>query len=260
MSFNIRYGTAPDGDNRWELRRELVLRLIRDFNPDLLGMQEVLEFQANYLRENLPAYDFHGVGRDDGKQKGEFSPILFRRTRFAVLDAGNLWLSDTPDVPGSRGWDALLPRMLSWARLRDDSANGRELTIANTHFDHRGSQARLESARLIRRIGEANLHGQPAILTGDFNCTEDDPPYHALLAPNADGTAPLVDSYRAAHPERQPDEASANGWRPVTKGRRIDWILHSPNLQTVSARINRSQPNGHLPSDHYPVQAVLRYK
>ena len=119
MCFNLRYGTADDGDNRWECRKDLIPRAIRSFDPDLLGVQEALRFQADELRAALPDYGFVGAGRDDGRDAGEFCAIFFRRSRFEQLDAGHFWLSESPDRPGSKGWDADLPRVVSWVRLRD---------------------------------------------------------------------------------------------------------------------------------------------
>lgn len=261
MTFNIRYGAANDGTNSWPHRRKVVLQTIRDFGPDLLGMQEVLAFQAEYLRGGLKSYGFHGVGREDGKEAGEFAPVMWRKDRFDLAGAGDFWLSETPGVPGSKSWDSSLPRLVSWVVLRDKAAGNRVVMFFNTHFDHRGAQARLESAKLLRsRVGMS----QPSwsvIVTGDFNTTEDDPPYAVLVKGQTQIRGrELVDVFRAVHPERGEEEATFNGWRPVTRGRRIDWILCSTNLEPVEARINRSRPGGRLPSDHYPVEAVLRYR
>lgn len=261
MTFNIRYGTAEDGDNRWERRCDLVVSTIQDFGPDLLGLQEVLAFQADYLKERLPGYAFHGVGRDDGKQAGEFAPVMFRRDRFEMLDSGHFWLSPTPSKPGSVGWDAALTRMMSWVLLRDRLRASGEVLILNTHFDHRGKQARAESARLIRRHCEDSARdGRSVVLTGDFNATEDDEPYRLLLAPATGATPQLIDSYLEVHAVRSADELTYHAWEGGTSGGRIDWILHSPDLKAIAAEINRRSVAGRFPSDHYPVQVVLQYR
>ena len=222
MSFNIRYATAADGENAWSKRREFVLETIRTFGPDLLGAQEVLARPAAFLRKGLPTYGFHGVGRDDGKEAGEFAPVLWRTKRFERISGGHLWLSETPDEPGSRGWAAACVRMVSWVMLADSEAPGRRFLYANTHFDHRGAEARLASARLLDARLRDLAKGAPVILTGDFNCTEDDAPYRLLV-----GDAPkLVDAYRSAHPHRTPWERTGVGWDGERKGSRIDWILH----------------------------------
>lgn len=254
MSFNIRFGAADDGKNSWRHRRYLVLETIQMFAPDLLGAQEVLGFQAEFLQQNLKGYGFHGVGRDDGKAKGEMVPILYRLDRFALLDAGHFWLSETPKLPGSQSWDASLPRMLSWVILRDRKGKGRPFAFANTHFDHRGSQARLESAKLIRRWAESV--DSPMILAGDFNAGEGSAPYNALA--RANGLTAFVDSYRAIHPKKNPREGTFSHWIGRREGSRIDWILHSAKFLTLNASINYTNEEGRHPSDHYPVQAILR--
>ncbi|MBL8757124.1 MAG: endonuclease/exonuclease/phosphatase family protein, partial [Phycisphaerae bacterium] len=141
-SFNVRYAAAKDGDNAWPLRRDRVRDAIAAWNADIIGMQEVEAEQADWLRARFPRYVFHGVGRTDGQRAGEFAPILFRRDRFEPVESGHFWLSPTPETPGSRGWDAALERMASWARLKD-RATGRTLLVLNTHLDHRGVEARV---------------------------------------------------------------------------------------------------------------------
>src|SRR4029078_8379233 len=136
MSFNIRYAAADDGKNSWPLRQELLVDTIKAFDPDLLGTQETLPVQAEYLKEKLPGYTLIGVGSDNGKQRGEQSSLLFKKERFELADSGHFWLSETPDLPGSKSWDSALPRMVTWARLRDRSAGRRALTYLNPHVEH----------------------------------------------------------------------------------------------------------------------------
>ncbi len=261
MSFNIRYGTAADGANHWDQRHDLVVEAIRDFDPDLLGTQEVLAFQAEFLREQLPEYDFVGVGRDDGKLGGEMAAIFFRRDRFEKIDEGHFWLSETPDVPGSVSWDSSLTRMASWVRLRDlrpgDADDAREIVFVNTHFDHRGEQARLESARLIRTVALELATGSPLVITGDFNAPalpESGQPIAALLGT---GVNRLFDTYRVVHPEPSPDEGTFGAFTGERDGPRIDWIIVSREFAVRQAEINHMQRNGRYPSDHFPVTAVI---
>ena len=256
MSFNIRFGAAEDGKNSWEHRRYLVLETIQMFGPDLLGTQEVLGFQAAFLRKSLKGYGFHGVGRDDGKAKSEMVPVFYRLDRFALLDAGHFWLSETPKLAGSRGWDASLPRMVSWVILRDRKGGGRQFVFANAHLDHRGSQARLESAKLIGRWAESVE--MPVILAGDFNAGEGSDPYNALARGKGFEGSLFVDSYRAIHSEKSPREGTFSAWIGRREGSRIDWILHSAEFLTLNASINYTNEEGRYPSDHYPVQAILR--
>jgi len=258
MSFNIRFGTANDGPNSWPHRAELVKQVILDFTPDLLGGQEVMAFQGKALREALPGYGFIGVGRADGKEGGELCPVMYRKDRFEPLDSGTFWLSETPEVPGSKSWDSSLPRIATWAKLKD-RRSGQTLLFCNTHFDHRGPEARLQSARLLQQRLPKLADGAPLIVTGDFNANEDSQPYKTLTQPeNGQGIA-FADSYRVVHPQRTDREVTYNGFKPVEQGSRIDWILYSPGqLKAQEAAIVRTQYDGRLPSDHYPVTAVLR--
>lgn len=255
MTYNIRNSGAKDGDNHWSHRKDLYLQTVRDFDPDLLGTQEVLADQYDTLVAALPDHTAIGVARDDGKRAGEWAAIFFRKSRFDLADSGNFWLSETPDEVGSRSWDSACTRICTWARLRD-KVSGKEILYVNTHWDHEGKTARLESAKLIRKRLPDLAKGSPVILTGDFNCIEDDEPYKMLTSSNGASGIPLVDSYRLAHPTRSPEEASFNGFKPRTTGSRIDWILHTSNFKATAAEIVRPK-NGRLPSDHYPVTAVL---
>lgn len=260
MSFNVRLGVADDGADSWEHRQALLARTIQDFDPDLLGTQETWPFQAEYLLEQLPGREYVGWPRQPGNEKdGEECGILFRSTRFEKLDAGQLWLSETPDVPASKSWDSSLPRVVTWVKLRHRASPGRVVWFFNTHFDHRGAEARRQSALLLRRRLLDLGPSATWIVTGDFNCAEDSPPYRELIGEGSDGLI-VVDSYRAAHRERRDDEGTAHAFKGHRSGGRIDWILHSPALSTVSASIDRTEKGGRFPSDHFPVTAVLRWK
>jgi len=256
MSFNIRNSGAKDGENHWQHRKDLYVKTIKDFDPDLLGTQEVLADQFDTLGQVLPEYGVVGVARDDGKREGEWSAILYRKSRFQAVDSGTFWLSETPDEVGSRAWKAACVRICSWARLRE-TASGREFLYANTHYDHESKLAREESSKLLRTRLPELAKGAPVILSGDFNCIEDDAPYRALVGPSDGKSVALVDSYREVHPERKPDEASFNGFKGTVAGSRIDWILHSPEFKAAAAEIVRPK-SGRLPSDHYAVTAVIR--
>ena len=262
MSFNIRYGTANDGENHWDKRKEFLMATIKAFDPDLLGTQETLGFQRDYLAEQLPAYEALGVGRDDGKEKGEMTALYFKRERFEKLDSGHFWLSETPDIPGSKNWDAALTRMVSWVKLRDRrQPKAKPLMFFNTHFDHRGTQARLESSRLLRRrIAEAHKTNR-VIVTGDFNAGDDSEPYQALFAPVAKQASPVTDTYRVANPNRTPNEGTFSGFKATaTTGPRIDWIGVSAEWQVIQATIDRTEREGRTPSDHFPVTAIVRMR
>ena len=258
MSLNIRYGTARDGNNAWPRRREAVFGVVRSFEPDLLGTQETLAFQRDELLTAFPTFAAVAAGRDDGREAGEMAAVFYDRDHFEPLDSGHLWLSETPEVPGSRGWDAALPRIATWVKLRDRTApQDAPILFLNAHFDHVGQRARLESARLIRRSLATLGAGCRLVLTGDFNAAEASPPYAALFADDA--AAPkLLDTLRAAVPQSTGPEATFNGFNPTTTaGERIDWIGCSPDWRVVAASIDRTVVAGRTPSDHWPVTATL---
>ena len=259
-SFNIRYLNKNDGDNAWANRRGLLFDTVAKADPDLLGMQEVLHAQAVEIRDRLKDYDFVGVGRTDGKEAGEYSPILFKRDRFEKLGEGHLWLSPTPEVPGGKGWDAALPRIATWVKLRDRRSGGRELLYVNTHWDHKGALARQESGKLMRSALLEKSPDAAVVITGDFNCHEDGPAYANLVHPNGDPPPRLIDSYRDAHPKQTPDEATAHGFGGRRSGARIDYVFHTPHFATREASIDYTNDDGRYPSDHYPVHAVLTWK
>ncbi len=262
MSFNIRYGTANDGDNHWERRKEFLVQTIQAFNPDLLGTQETVGFQRDYLAQQLPDYDYLGVGRNDGRDSGEMMALYFKRVRFEKFADGHFWLSETPDQPGSKSWDSSLPRMATWVKLRDRrDADAQPILFLNTHFDHLGAQARVESARLLRRQTQALGQGCRVIVTGDFNAGEGSEPYRALFGQVEGQASPLVDAFRTAHPQPGPNEGTFSGFKAgAIGGARIDWIGVSQDWQVARVEIDRTERSGRTPSDHFPIIAVLRAK
>ncbi|MEX2217396.1 MAG: endonuclease/exonuclease/phosphatase family protein [Phycisphaerales bacterium] len=268
MTFNIRYDNPADGPDRWEARREQVAALITDRDPDLIGLQEVLHHQLEELKKALPQYAAAGVGRDDGKTRGEYSCILYRASRFELAESGTFWLSQTPETPGSRDWEAACVRICTWARLVD-KPTGRGLYIFNTHLDHQSQKARDLGAELIaRRIAERSYPALPVILTGDLNAGEENsttrfltgraPRAHLSPATPAPPRTGLVDSFRVKHP----DEASVGTFNGFKKddGRKIDYILVPDGTQVLDAAIDRRSRDGRWPSDHFPVTARILLK
>lgn len=262
MSFNVRYGTANDGENHWDRRKDFLTDTIRAFDPDLLGTQETLDFQRDAIAAALPGHEAWGVGREDGAAKGEMCVLFFRRARFEKLDGGHFWLSETPDVAGSKSWDSSLPRMVSWVKLRDRRApDAPPIIYYNTHFDHRGMQARIESARLLRTRAATAGSECRVIVTGDFNAAEGSKPWDAFFGAADGRESPLADAYRTAHPEAGSDEGTTSGFRATsTNGPRIDWIAVSRNWKVAEVRIDRTARDGRTPSDHFPVTAILSPK
>lgn len=263
MSFNIRYdghGNRPAPDaNAWlhdsgDHRRDRVLRVIHEADPDLLGVQEALQHQVADIAARLPDHAHYTVGRDDGHDGGEHCAIYFRRSRFERLDAGTYWLCDEREQPGAKFPSAACPRIASWVLLREKSGDERQFLFLNTHWDHVSQEAREYSAAAIvehlAKLGDDT----PAIVVGDMNAMEQSPEMRRLL--ETDGVR-LLDSYRQIHPQVQPNEATFNGFANRTAGRRIDYVLHSPAWKTTSAEIVRTTFDGRNASDHFPVVAEL---
>lgn len=259
MTFNIRFATADDGPNHWKHRQNAVIAAIADFDPDVLGTQETLLVQRDFIVERLPHYAAVGVGRDDGKDKGEMTATFYRTDRFDLLASGHFWLSETPAVPGSVGWDAVLTRMATWLKLRDRRApESKPIVVINAHFDHVGKVAQKESAKLLRTQAVSLAEGCRVIIMGDFNSTQDEPPY-AELAGRRLGDRTLLDAFRTAHPERSENELSFTGFNAdATKGSAIDFIFVTDDFKVEAAEIHRIKPDGRLPSDHFPITATLR--
>ncbi len=248
MSFNVRYGTANDGLDAWPLRCEALVQRILDAAPDILGVQEALDFQIAYLEKRLSGHQRVGQGRDGGSM-GEHASLFLSRERFELLEHGDFWLSETPEQVASVGWDAALTRMCTWARVRARSGDG-ELTVWNTHFDHRGELARERSAQLIAsRVSErAGAH----LVIGDLNATEHSAALVALR------NAGLTDTFRALHLQ-VPAPGTFHSFRGGLDGERIDYILCSAHFAALRAEVlSAPSPSGRWPSDHHPIVAQLR--
>lgn len=250
-SFNIRYGTANDGPDRWELRRESVVELLRRVSADIVGVQEALRFQLDELHRALPGYGELGVGRDDGRSSGEYAAILYRTDRFAVVDSGTFWFSDTPEIPGSRTWGNAVTRICTWARLRD-RRTGRRLFVFNVHLDHESQYSREQSVRMLVRRITFRRPRDAVIALGDFNAGESNPAI-AMMREH------LVDTFREANPHDSV-AGTFNGFRGDSTGERIDYIFADSSLVVRRAAIVRDRPGGRWPSDHFPVVAELAWR
>ncbi len=249
LTFNIRYGTANDGDHAWEHRKQIVADLIADVDPDVLAIQEGLDFQLDDLAATLADYQKVGVHRGGGTND-EFSGLYVRKS-IHIFDSGTFWLSETPSVVASKSWDSSLPRTATFAKIQWD---GEEICLYGTHFDHRGEQARLMSSQVIREHAPDNM---PVIVMGDFNSERGDPPmvnfslelYESVI----DGLLP------------ETKLGTFNGFKDPTGGRRIDHIfIHNVDsgnwLMMKTAKIHDQQVNGLFPSDHFPVSATFRFE
>lgn len=253
MTYNIRYGTAGDGDNSWPNRRELLIEQLEETGADVLGMQEALRFQIDDIRGALPQYGEVGIGRDGGTE-GEYSCILYNTNRFGVIDSGTFWLSETPETR-SFGWNAACVRICTWALLVD-LKTGESFYHYNTHFDHQSAEARLNGMRLIvKRIAERDPVA-PFVLTGDFNAGENSPPLQ--YAKDNAGPVPMVDTFRVLHAGAM-EVGTFNRFSGDTSGAKIDYILTTPDMTVLSAEVDQSMPGGRCISDHFPVAAELRF-
>ena len=252
MSFNIRYGTAFDGDNSWGHRRELLVETVKAYEPDVLGLQECLGFQADYIDQALPGYRWIGIGREKDLE-GEMTPIFYKGKSLAPMASGHFWLSESPSVPGSVSWDSSLTRMASWIRFRNRKS-GTEFTIFNTHFDHRGSVAREKSAELLASRVTEVCAKTPVIVMGDFNAVaEKSVPWKVFNG------AGLKDTWLEAL-EREGPETTWSGFKAPRSdsGKRIDWVLCCGSLQVLHCETVVYNDAGRYPSDHFPVFARLK--
>lgn len=246
MSFNIRLDTPADSLNAWQYRKEMVASMVRFHKADLLGVQEALWNQMQDLTTLLPEYDWLGVGRDDGTQAGEFMAIFYRKERFRVIDHATFWLSETPEQPG-RGWDAACNRVVTWARF-SDRQSGEKFFHFNTHFDHKGSLARLKSAELLLQQIAGIAQNEPVIVTGDFNSTPTSEVYHIL-------TRELTDSKRVSQYPHHGSDGTFTWFdlKNLFNDQPIDYIFIKNNIKVLHHGTLTDSFNGRLPSDHFPV-------
>lgn len=251
MSYNIRLDTPQDSINQWPKRTHKVYALIKKYDPDLIGLQEVLHHQLMDLLQNLPAYSYIGVGRDDGKTKGEYSAILYKKDRFEVINQNTFWLSETPELAGSKSWDAAITRVASWGKFKDLKANKQFLMI-NTHFDHIGKEARKNSAVLLKQRASEIAGEFPLVITGDFNCTRDEPPYQTIMKPTG---VRLIDPA----PVNSPGTACSFKVNSI-ECKTIDYIFHSSAWKADSYQVIQDNDGTYYPSDHLPVMAELIIK
>lgn len=251
MTYNIRFNNPADGVNHWPKRADKVFTLIRKYDPALLGLQEALKGQIDDIVNAIPDYQYAGVGRDDGKEKGEYSPILYKPALFELLRSGTQWLSEQPQVPGSKSWDAAITRVVTWAHFRDKKT-GREFFYLNTHFDHIGKEARKNSASMIVDLTkslqrEKNL---AAFVTGDFNAQPSEPPYAVMV-----NSQLFFDTKPANATEGTFCTFSVNGPACTL----IDYIFHTAGFRSSGYQVIRDNDGTHYPSDHLPVMAVLTF-
>ncbi|MBO7652520.1 MAG: endonuclease/exonuclease/phosphatase family protein [Bacteroidales bacterium] len=247
ISYNIRYANASDGDNAWDIRKPATKEMIEREQPDVFGLQEALIGQLQYIDSNFPQYSRVGVGRDDGKEEGEFMAVYYRNDKFKLMENGDFWLSETPDVC-SMGWDAACRRIVTWAKL-EDKETGKEFYVFNTHLDHVGEVAREQSILLIvKKIGEiVKKDKAPVFLSGDFNSNVSSPIFDPLKS--------IMKDSRAILPESE--------WIPTYNNfgngndAMIDYIFYK-NAEVLDFKTLNGDYGKPYISDHYPVMATMK--
>jgi len=254
VTFNIRFNTENDGINAWPNRIEMATGLLKFHEADLFGLQEALHGQILDVQKNMPGFEWFGVGRDDGEKGGEFSPIFYNKSKFILIESGTFWLSETPEKP-SKGWDAALNRVVTWGKFKS-KVTGKLFYYYNTHFDHRGDEARKKSAELIiKKIREmAGNSGYPVILTGDFN-----------LTPETEGIANIKKYLRdsreitIAPPYGPTGTFNSFDWNAPMKDR-IDYVFVNEMVDVLKYATLTDSKEMRWPSDHLPVFTKIQLK
>ncbi len=253
MTYNIRYGAAQDGENHWNLRKYFLKDQIAFYEPDFFGVQEAMHFQVKYLDSCFANYNYVGVGRDDGKEKGEYSAIFYNSDKFKALNQSTFWLSETPDKI-SVGWDAAMERICTYA-LFEVKSTKQQFLVFNTHFDHIGEQARIHSAQLIHnKIKELNTKNAPVLLMGDFNLEPTSEPIQFLSDKFNDSFIHSVESPFGSIGTLNAFECKE------TFSRRIDYIFTSKNnIKVLKYATFTDSKDCKYPSDHFPVFVVFEF-
>jgi endonuclease/exonuclease/phosphatase family metal-dependent hydrolase len=260
MTFNIRYNEPRDGVNAWTNRKTKVAGVIRFHKADLIGVQEAQYNQLQDLEKLLPDFAWCGIGRD-GENRGEYSAILYRKSRFSLLDTKTFWLSETPDKIGAKGWDADYPRIVTWAKFRDKKTK-KNFFHFNTHFDHRGEKARIESAKMlvsqIKKIAGNSLF----VVTGDFNAREETNVYKILTgtAENGDANFKLKDARYTSVNEHFGPTSTFNEFKELIPGMKIDYIFAGEGVKVLEHGVLADRWNGLWASDHLPVLSEILFR
>jgi endonuclease/exonuclease/phosphatase family metal-dependent hydrolase len=255
MTFNIRFNTSRDSLNAWPFRKDKVASQILFHDVHLLGVQEALHEQMTDLQQSLPSYKYVGVARDDGKTKGEYSAIFYDTTRLQVLATKTFWLSLTPDVPGSKSWDAAVTRVVTWAKFRDSKT--RKIFFAfNTHFDHMGKEARKESAKLLLQNIKTVAGTSPVIITGDFNAKPDDEPIRVIE--EVSNPLHLTNAKDISAQPHYGPTGTFNGFGAKERDDDpIDYIFVKGAWKVKKHAVLSQTWQGRFASDHFAVYAVV---
>lgn len=257
ISLNVRFDNPADGANEWIARRDIVTGFLIDEQAELFGLQEVLWHQYEYIDSLLGAYGSVAAGRSDGLKAGEMTPVFYNKERFDLMDHNTFWLSETPSIPGSKGWGAVLPRIVTWAKLFDNfTAN--ELYFFNTHFSHMSDSARIMSARILSRQVELIAGDKNFIICGDFNMRPDSQAYKELFSGDSNT---INDSFNILEREIIGPVDTYNGFTDKEQGSdRIDYIFVREGTVVYAHETLKIKKDLIFISDHWPVRASLLLK
>ena len=258
MTFNIRLNTSSDGENAWPFRKNKAASQILFHDVHILGVQEALHDQMMDLKEWLTDFSYVGVGRDDGKTAGEYSAIFYDSTRLKLLKTQTFWLSEQPNVPGSKSWDAAITRIVTWAEFKDRKTK-KKFFVFNTHFDHIGKTARAESAKIILQKVKEIAGKHPVIVTGDFNSTPSDDPYKIITDSNNPDR--LTDSKTICLTPHYGPTGTFNAFKDKEiSDEPIDYIFVKNKIRVLRHGTISESWQGRFSSDHFPVFATLNLK
>jgi endonuclease/exonuclease/phosphatase family metal-dependent hydrolase len=258
MTFNIRYDNPADSINAWPNRVALVCDLLKKEKPDLLGLQEALWYQYEEIDSAISGYSSVSVGRDDGKKRGEMNSVFYNINRFDYIRDSTFWLSETPSVPGSKGWGASLPRIVTWVELKDKMSK-KSLYYFNTHFAHDSDSARIMSAGILLKEVKRIAGRNSFVITGDFNMSPESKAY-SILTEKSSSRAYLKDSYLISKVKPVGPSYTNNGFRDRPGRSRIDYVFVKEGVQVDSAAVIVKKEGAVFVSDHWPYKVVVSIK
>jgi endonuclease/exonuclease/phosphatase family metal-dependent hydrolase len=258
MTLNIRYDNPDDSLYAWPKRTKIICNFLKNEKPDLLGMQEVLPPQYEYLDSVLTDYSSVGVGRTDGAKEGEMNPVFFRKDRFELIRTRTFWLSDSSEVAGSKAWGTDLPRIVTWTELSEKTTH-KHFYFFNTHFAHDSDSARIMSSELLLNKVDSIASGFPFVITGDLNMLISDKGYEILTGPYE--SVPLLSDTYAVSEKRPVGPAyTFNGFSENKKAGRIDYIFVRNEMKVLEHRTFIKKEHGIYISDHWPVMSTVSLK
>jgi endonuclease/exonuclease/phosphatase family metal-dependent hydrolase len=258
MTLNLRYDNPKDSVNAWPERASLVCRFLKAEKPDLIGMQEVLANQFEYIDSVMTDYSSIGIGRGDGARAGEMNPVFFRKDRFDLIRTKTFWLSDTPEVAGTKGWGASLPRIVTWVELSEKTISD-HFYFFNTHFANDSDSARIMSSGLLLGRVDSIASGFPFVITGDFNMLISSKGYDILTGPY-ESVPLLIDTYAVSEKRPLGPAYTFNGFSESRSSGRIDYIFVRNGMKVLEHRTFIRKEHGIYISDHWPVMATVSLK